>query len=95
MKTLWFTLYSAGNKLDDKLGAYSSKIVGAFYFAAIALTVGGSALILHLIAYGSTLDVYVQTHIDTVLIVTVAAFGVYMLGRGLWDAFWNTGSDHK
>ncbi|QDZ07195.1 hypothetical protein FPZ24_06640 [Sphingomonas panacisoli] len=96
MKTPWHTLYDAGDKLGDRFdkgGSFaSSKIVGLFYFLAILAAIALSAFAVHLFARGSTVDSYFQSNFDTVLYVTAGLFIVYMIGRGFWDAFWQSGS---
>ena len=70
----------------------SNKLVGLLYSVVIFATMAVPAGALHMIAPGSGADHFVQVHFDMIVYVTLGAFVTYMLARGFWDAFWDTGN---
>ncbi len=95
MMTPWFMLYRLGIRLDAWLEAElpmvpSTLLVGGFYFFAIFALVWGATAILHGLAPDSAIDVFMQAQFDVVLVITAAAFMVYVLVRCFWDGFLRT-----
>ena len=103
MKTPWRATYDAGERIHTTLsekGIRSNRIIriiGLFYFVAVAVMVFGSAALIRWVAPDSSLSRFVGARLDAIFYLALGAFIFYVIGLTFWQAFFppNEASDER